>query len=106
MTAKVFQHLGFQHVQVNRYGFWLRLRLCLSGNGWGNNGGRRFGRTYKGKRLKAGMTIRGDMSAPQVRYEWIVTRVSRDNVKMPLGIGCHGAANVKCDREIEGVVPG
>jgi hypothetical protein len=52
------------------------------------------------------VTIGGDVPAPKVCYERVITGVFGDEVKVAGGIGCHGAADVVGEGEIEGVPAG
>ena len=49
------------------------------------------------------MTIGGDVPAPEVCYERVITGIFGDDVKVAGGIGCHGPANIVGEGEIEGV---
>lgn len=100
--AKVIQHPGFPFAQAVRRGFGLRLGLRFAGNG-GRGRSRDVGVANKWEGLETSVTIGGDVPAPKVCYERIITSVSGDDVKVAGGIGCHGAADVVGEGEIEGV---
>lgn len=98
--AEVFRHPAFPFAQAVRHGFGLHLRFPSNG-GWSQSRGP--GRANKWERLETAVPLGRDLPAPEVRYEWVITGVFGDDVKVTGGIGCHSVADVVGEGEIEGV---